>query len=275
MGSDLDSAFHELSDREIAVELDVSEDEVRAKRRESGFLNLKEFEQEDGGQTDTLQLDLELDEMEKRKVQGFLGEKIASLMKNRVVDHISTHLRSSWVLRDKMHLINSSSTFQRYWASGKPRQGEIRIEGRNLKHTGKNKEELKEHVQEKCVAAEEEIFKKFKEVRNPFIDFNFYAVKTNGRKQIEFKAENYSKNKFEENETIKVELPKIEDFKIVMLEVKTTKDDAENLFSKNQRKARDMAKNSPFLEFFSLKVDKEFQELGIPSSFDGKIQKHS
>ena len=270
----MDSAFHEMSDREIAVELDVSEGEVREKRRASGFLNLKEFEK-DEDQQESLQMDLVLDEMEKRKIQGFLGEKIASLMKNRMVDHISTHLRSSWVLRDKMHLINSSSTFQRYWASGKPRQGEIRIEGRILKHTGKNREELKEHVQEKCVVTEEEIFKKFKQVRNPFIDFNFYAVKTNGTEEIEFQAEDYTENKFEHNETIKVELPKIVDFKILMLEVKTTKDNAENLFSKNQRKARDIANNSPFLEFFSLKVDKEFQELGIPEEFDGEIKKHS
>jgi len=274
MSSDFGSDFDGMSDREIAVELDITEDEARDRRRETGFLNLEEFV-DDQGPEDRKQVDLELGEMERRKLQGFMGEKVADLMMNRVLDHIGDHLKDSWVLRDKLHLINADSKFQRYWASGRPRQGEIRIEGRNLKHSGNTEEELEDHVRERCAVADGEIFKKFREVRNPFIDFSFYAVKKDGREEVEFNVEDYSSNRFENSQKLREEIPRIKDFKIVMIEVKTTKDNAENLFSTNQRKAKNMAQKSPFLEFFSLKVDKEFQELGIPEKFDGEIKKHS
>jgi len=274
MVSDLGDLYEDMSDREIAVKLDISEDEVQKRRESSGFLRLSEFQQKEGIET-KVDLSVELDEMEKRKLQGFLGEKITSLMRNRVVEHLENHLKQDWGLRNKLHLVNKESSFQRYWASGRPRQGSIRIEGNNLKHHGKTRKELEEYIKERCVVTEKELFTKFRELRNPFIDFNFYAVKTNGKKEVEFRVSDYSENSFESNQKLKVEVPVVDDFKIVMLEVKTTRDDAKNLFSKNQRKARDLAKKSPFLEFFSLRVGKEFSELDLPENFSLSIEKHS
>jgi hypothetical protein len=196
-------------------------------------------------------------------------------MRNKVVLRLEDFVKDSWVLRDKLYLVSSDSSFQRYWASGRPRQGSVRMKGRKLKHEGKDREELKEHVKERCVVASENIFKKFREVRNPFIDFNFYAVRKTGEKKIEFQLRDYSKKSFDKTEKIEVTVPVIEDFKIVMLEVKTTKEDAKKLFSENQRNARDLAKKSPFLDFFSLKVNKEFEEMDIPENFEVKLEKHS
>lgn len=266
--------YSRKTDREIAVELDTTEEEVKKMRRDSGFLRLSEFQSKEDINS-SLSMDVELDEMEKRKLQGYMGEKVTALMKNRVVDHLEGHVKDNWVIRDKLHIVNEASSFQRYWASGRPRQGEIRIEGRHLKHSNSTENELREYIQEKCVVAREEIFEKFREVRNPFIDFNFYAVKTVDKKEVAFTARDFTENRFESGQKVKAEIPVIEDFKIVMLEVKTTKEDAKKLFSKNQRKVRDMAKGSPFLEFFSLKVDKEFTELGLPSEMTLNIEKHS
>jgi hypothetical protein len=192
-----------------------------------------------------------------------------------VVLRLEDFVKDSWVLRDKLYLVSSDSSFQRYWASGRPRQGSISIEGRNLKHEGKDREDLKEHVKERCVVASEDIFRKFREVRNPFIDFNFYALRKTGEKKVEFQVRDYSKKSFDKTEKLEVIVPVIEDFKIVMLEVKTTKEDAGKLFSENQRNARDLAKKSPFLDFFSLKVNKEFEEMDIPENFEVKLEKHS
>lgn len=274
MSSDIEDLYQDKSDREIAVELEISEEEVKKRRKDSGFLRLEEFN-EDEELAKQMELSVELDEMQKRKLQGFMGEKITSLMKKTVTDRLKNHLKDSWVLRDKLHVVNNESGLQRYWASGRPRQGSIRIEGRNLKHHGSAEEELREYVKERCVVAEEAIFTKFREVRNPFIDFNFYAVRRNGSKKVKFTVRDYNRNSFDSEEQLEIEVPVIEDFKIVMLEVKTTKDDAKNLLSENQRKARDLAKNSPFLEFFSLKVDKEFDELSLPDEFDINLNKHS
>lgn len=274
MDPDLTDLYEDMTDREIAVELEISEKDVQNRREDSGFLRLDEFEQNQEVSNE-LSIDVELDKMEKRKLQGFMGEKITFLMRNRVVDFLSTHLRDFWILREKLHIINNDSNFQRYWASGKPQQGSIKIEGRNLKHHGSTNEELREYVKDKCVAAQKDIFSKFKDVRNPFIDFNFYAVKKTGVQKVEFSVKNYSSKSFESKEKMEVEIPVIEDFKIVMLEVKTTKQDAQSLFSENQRNARDLAKNSPYLDFFSLRIDEEFSEMDISSEFNLEVEKHS
>ena len=263
-----------VSDRELAKHLEVSEEDARQERKKRGFLKLDDF-QDQKEVKNSLDIDAELDDMEKRKLQGHLGEKLTSLMKSRVTDYLESHTRSEWVLRDKLQLISSASVSKRYWASGKPRQGSIRIDGRSIKHTGESLDEIEKYVKERCVFAEGDMFEKFKEVRNPFIDFNFYAVKKTGKRETEFILEDYSSDSFDAKESMKVSIPVIEDFKVIMLEVKTTKDEAETLFSSNQRKARDLAKNSPYLDFFSLQVDREFSELNIPKEYSVDIQKHS
>lgn len=274
MVSEVGELYEEMNDREIAVKLNITENEVQQKRKDSGFLRLEEFTETEKLE-DKMEISVELDRMEKRKLQGFLGEKVTSLMRNRVVKHLKKHLKDDWILRDKLNLVSKESSHQRYWASGRPRQGSIRIEGRNIKHNGTAEDEIREHVREKCVLAEKDIFTKFRDVRNPFIDFNFYAVRQVGTEKVEFLINDFSGNSFENEEKIEIEVPVVDDFKIVMLEVKTTKDDAKNLFSKNQRNARDLAKESPFLEFFSLRIHKEFSELDIPESFLLDVRKHS
>jgi hypothetical protein len=274
MVSEVGEMYEEMNDREIAVELDITEDEVQERRKDSGFLRLEEF-LENKKPDDKVEVSVELDGMEKKKLQGFLGEKITSLMRSRVVKHLEKHLKDDWILRNKLNLVSEESTHQRYWASGRPRQGSIRIEGRSIKHNGSTEDVIREYVRERCVLAERDIFTKFRDVRNPFIDFNFYAVRKRGTEKVEFLVNDFSGDSFENGEKIEIEVPVIDDFKIVMLEVKTTKDDAKNLFSTNQRYARDLAKKSPFLEFFSLKINREFSELDIPETFSLDIRKHS
>lgn len=271
----IESNFEEKNDRELAKELDVSESQVKNIRREEGFLRLDKFK-EDDQISSVFSLNWELDEMEKRKLQGFLGEKVTKLLTGKVKNHLKKFTRDNWVLRDKIYLVNSSNTIQRYWANSKPIQGELRVEGKQIKHDNKSEEKIKEHISEKCVIADNQLFKKFKKLRNPFIDFNFYIVKKTGTENVKYKATNYGKlSNNMGGENISVEVPKIEDFKIIMLEVKTTRKNAESLLTENQRKARDIAKESPYLEFFTIKVNREFEELNIPSNYEAKLEKHT
>ena len=271
----IESNFEEKNDRELAKELDVSESQVKNIRREEGFLRLDKFK-EDDQISSVFSLNWELDEMEKRKLQGFLGEKVTKLLTGKVKNHLKKFTRDNWVLRDKIYLVNSSNTIQRYWANSKPIQGGLRVEGKQIKHDNKSEEKIKEHISEKCVIADNQLFKKFKKLRNPFIDFNFYIVKKTGTENVKYKATNYGKlSNNMGGENISVEVPKIEDFKIIMLEVKTTRKNAESLLTENQRKARDIAKESPYLEFFTIKVNREFEELNIPSNYEAKLEKHT
>lgn len=271
----IESNFEEKNDRELAKELDVSESQVKNIRREEGFLRLDKFK-EDDQISSVFSLNWELDEMEKRKLQGFLGEKVTKLLTGKVKNHLKNFTRDNWVLRDKIYLVNSSNTIQRYWANSKPIQGGLRVEGKQIKHDNKSEEKIKEHISEKCVIADNQLFKKFKKLRNPFIDFNFYIVKKTGTENVKYKATNYGKlSNNMGGENISVEVPKIEDFKIIMLEVKTTRKNAESLLTENQRKARDIAKESPYLEFFTIKVNREFEELNIPSNYEAKLEKHT
>ena len=43
MVSEVGEIYEEMNDREIAVELDITEDEVKERRKDSGFLRLEEF----------------------------------------------------------------------------------------------------------------------------------------------------------------------------------------------------------------------------------------
>ena len=271
----IENKYEELSDREIAKELDITESEVEKIRSENGFLRIQNFIDTENIEKN-LEINFELDKMRKRQLQGFIGEKICSLMQNRVMEELEKHVKNRWILREKAHLLNEKDSSHNYWIGGRPSKDEIEIEGYLVKHFNADKENIKEKISSECLLADESLFRKFREVKNPWIDFNFYALKISDYQKKKFSVRDFSKNSFEEeNKTIEVKVPVIEDFKVIALEVKTSSDKAEKLLSTNQRKVRENAKNSAFLEFFTLKIDTEFDRLDIPESFSATFQKHS
>jgi len=275
VNSDLISeSFEDMSDREIAKELEVSESKVKDLRRDQGFLRLEEFEESNKDIESKLNLCFDLDEIQKRKIQGFVGEELCRLMKSKVITHLEDNVKNSWLLVDKAEIV-SDERLRHISSSGSIGEDEIEIDGETVKHFEASEEEIRAKIKRNCFKVDGKLLKAFHRLRNPWIDFSFYALKINGKEEHDFNVKDYSESGLTPNKTLKVDVSKAEDFKIVALEVKTTKGEENNLLSKNQRKVRDIAEDSPFLDFFTLKVDSEFEELGIPESFDALFRKHS
>jgi hypothetical protein len=262
--------YEEMNDRELATQLDFTEEEVKQKRIDRGLLRLENFSEKESAPTRS-KMKFELDKMEKRKLQGFMGEKLAELMKSKVVDYLRKHTGGKWELRSKARMVRKGRTSHSYWAGGRPDRDEIVVESGVVKHQGAEKDELREAVRDKCVVAEDDIFEKFQEVRNPWIDFSFYALSIEETVEQTFSARDFSKRSFDQESEIDVEVPLASDFKLMAVEVKTTNSSAENLLSTNQRNVRDLAEESPYIDFFTLKVETDFSELGIPENFDAEI----
>jgi hypothetical protein len=271
--SDLKENFEELDDREIAKITEEPEPRVREKRKEKGFLRLDDFSNQNNIDDD-LDVGFELDEMRKRQLQGYLGEKVCSLMENRVKNLLSDHVKSHWILRRKAEIISEDSIGHSIGPHPK-RTGEIKIEGSVVKHFEADEKEIREKIEERCFKTSEELFKAFHKVRNPWIDFSFYAFQIEDTEQQTFNVKDFSESALSTGNIMEVEIPVISDFKIAALEVKTTNGEEERLLSKNQRKVREMAEESPFIDFFTLKIDTSFEELDIPEEFSGKFRKHS
>lgn len=221
----------------------------------------------------SLDIDLSLDEMERRKLQGFMGEEIIRICRKRILEQVTSALGGSWEIRDDLHLVNKDSPSQRYRASGRPERGEIRIEGNTVKHSGKKEKKLRKHVRKDVLNASEDLFERFRELRNPFIDFSFYAVRSTSGSDTSFEVRDYSGDSFVPSK-LRVKLPEIKDFKILFLEAKTTDDDAKSLLSSNQRSVRDQARNSPYTQFFTARIDHELRD-GVPESVQVSIEEHS
>lgn len=221
----------------------------------------------------SLDIDLGLDDMKRRKLKGFLGEEIIRICRKRILEQVTSALGGSWEVRDDLHLVNKDSPSQRYRASGRPERGEIRIEGNTVKHSGKKEKKLREHVHKNVLKAPEDLFERFRELRNPFIDFSFYAVRSGSGSDTSFEVRDYSGESFAPSR-LKLQIPEIEDFKILFLEAKTTEDDAKNLLSSNQRSVRDQARNSPYTQFFTARIGHELRD-GVPESVRVSIEEHS
>ena len=271
--SNLKENFEELDDREIAKITEEPEHKIREERREKGFLRLDDFTNEKKIDS-VLDVGFEMDEMRKRQLQGYLGERVCSLMENRVKNLLSEHVKSHWVLRREAEII-SEDNIGHSIGPHPERTGEVKIEGKFVKHFEADEEEIREKIEEKCFKTNPELFKAFHKVRNPWIDFSFYAFQIEETEKQAFNVKDFSDSALNAGKTIEVEIPVISDFKIAALEVKTTKGEEERLLSKNQRNVREMAEESPFIDFFTLKIDTCFEELDIPEEFSGKFRKHS
>ena len=271
---EIENLYEEMDDREMARELDITEEEAREKRLDRGLLRLENFSEEDEVPGKT-RMRFELNSMERRKLQGFVGEKLTQLMKGKVVDYLREHMKGDWELRSKAQMVRKDRTSHSYWAGGRPDKDEIVLESGVVKHQGAGKDELKDAVRDECVVAEDGLFKKFQEVRNPWIDFSFYALKIKDTVDQAFSTRDFSKGSFDQESEIDVEVPIASDFKLMAVEVKTTNSDAQNLLSSNQRKVRDLAEESHYIDFFTLKVETEFSDLNIPEDFEAELARGS
>lgn len=263
-----------MNRRELAKKKDISEAKLEQDLKELGFRRLTDFENSDEGK-ETCELEYSLDEMEKRKLQGVFGERIAVFIEGKIKRFITRILPQDWNVKKNIHLRTKDNHKSLNFGQKPKDSGSIKISGDTVAHYGADEETLIERVQQRHFSASEYLFNKFQENQIPSIDNTFYALKKSGEKRC-FKYDfiDHSKNSYQiQRNTTKVSVEHIEDFKVIGLEVKTTKSDAKNLLSKKQRRIRERAQNSAFLDFYTIDVDFEIEESDIPTEIPVKIKK--
>jgi len=262
------------TDREIARDLDISEGQVKEVLEDLGFRRLTDFQDSAEEKTEH-RLEYNLDDMEKRKLQGIFGEKVAVFAKGRLKQLISETLPADWELRDEVELRSEESGLSYSFGKKFP-QDEIKVRGDMVIHYDASEEEIREQVRERCFHVDEHLFRKFQEHQIDNIDEVMYAVKTGGsNREVEFKSVDKNSSRLDGFDEMEFKVQEVEDFFVIGLEVKTTEDQPEKLFSKLQRQIRDKAQESPFIQMYSVKIDFDVQKSDIPKKTDIQIQKLS
>lgn len=264
--------FESMSDREMARELELPQDEVSRRRKELGLLKLDSLI--DSGDS-AFDIELELGEMDCRRLQGFLGERIARLMKSKILRQLGNSLESGWVLRERCEVLNAEDFSRNFYAGRRPSRGETELSGSHIRHWGHTGEELREIVRERSVALPPELFESFLESRAPFTDQLYYGFKIQDTTEKRFATYDLEKPGFDRESSLEAEVPVADDFKLLAVEVKTTSGDPGSLLSTNQRELREKAKSTPFLDFYVLHVDLEFDDLDVPESYSVSLSRES
>lgn len=264
---------HMAETRDLAKEYDTSEAEIRKRLKDHGFLSLEDFT--DSERTESLDLTYKIGEMEKRKLQGIFGEKIAVFVKGRIRDFLEESLGSKWELRQGVKLkTEKAADAKSMWYGDRSTDSGIKISDSTVRHRDMEKDRIREKVKENHFITSEKMFEKFSDCQIPSIDQVYYAVKFSGRNEPRtYHLLNTESSSFSSQEKEEIELRHVEDFKVIGLEIKTTENRAEDLFSNLQRSIRDRASNSPYLNIYSLKVEYDIETGSIPESVDLRIEK--
>jgi len=271
---ELEQKIDFTSKRELAKTFDTSEKEIQEKLEDLGFRTLQNFS-ERNQKSDSLDMGYEISDMERRKLQGLFGEKVAVFVKGKIKRFIENSLPENWTLRQGIKLTTSGVNQKSLWFGTKnSNEKEIEINDYTVRHRDLPLEEIEEKVQKRHYYCSEEVFLQFQEHRIPNIDEVFYAVnKTGNTESREYHLVNTESSRISNQEKHEIDLEEVEDFKVIGVEIKTTENRAENLLSSVQREIRDKAKESPYLDLYSLKVEYEKDRKEIPEEVDIRMEK--
>jgi hypothetical protein len=260
--------------RTLAKEFDTSETEIQRILSENGFTILEDFTADEKIDS-SLDLNYEIREMEKRKLQGLFGEKIAVFIKGRIEKFLKNSFGDGWQLRKGIKLKTEKVSNPRsMWYGDRHADSGISISDSTIRHRNMEKEKIRRQVRDKHFITSEELFNQFAEHQIPSIDQVYYVVKFSGMEKARtYHLVNSESSSYSNQSREKINLKHVEDFKIIGLEIKTTENKAENLFSNLQRSLRDKASESPYLDIYGLKVEYNIDSREIPDEVDIRIEK--
>ena len=271
----LENKFSLSEKRELAKDFDTSEEELDQKLNELGFRTLEDFSNKNE-KKDTLDLSYELSEMEHRKLQGIFGEKVAVFVKGKLERFIEDSLPSGWSLHQgvKLRTKNEKSEKSLWFGRKNTLEKGIDISDSTVRHRNLSQDKIMEAVRDRHLYCSDDLFEKFQEHRIPNIDQVYYAVKMTGESRDKiYHCVNSEASSFSNQEKLTIPLDEVEDFKVIGIEIKTTEEKAESLLSSLQRNIRNKAKQSPFLDIYSLKVEYEKGSREIPEDVDLRLEK--
>jgi|GEM_PF-5884432 hypothetical protein len=262
-------SYTEMTDRELARELDVPERRVEEVRRELGLNRLAG----DDERLEEMEVSKELSETDTNRIQGYLGEQLARHTLPEIRREVSSVLGSGWTVAEKAELLPLDS-------AGSARLGDtygtskLEFSGDTVVFSDLGLEEAVEQATERAFVADKELVSDLVSAEFPSIDLVLHALKLSGetRRTLEFR------NRFDpafESEKRDLELPLVEDGKVVHVEVKTsTVSDPGDMLTSLQRRARSHAESSPYSEFYTLHVNLDLDDLDVPDSFDASVRRH-
>ena len=264
--------YTEMTDREMARYLEVTEDKVKSVRREAGCRRL--VEDENSSLTD-VEVEYELSDRDKRQLQGFVGEMLSKFASGDIIDKLRAGTGDGWKIVDKASLVPVKGV-------GSARLGDtfgankLEIKPGKIVHSAQTVEEASELVEQRVFAAESNLINKIKKSEFPSIDRRFFGIKASGSEiRKKFDVVSRSSSSLDAGEKKEYSIPVIEDAKVFHVEIKTSPDSSpEQMFSKVQRKARNKSSESPFSEFYSFHIDLDIAELEIPSDFTASMKRH-
>jgi len=257
--------------RDLAKQLETSEEQIDELLSEQGFKTLEDFT--DKGMKNAVDLSYQIKDLEKRKLQGLFGEKIAVFVKGRIKEFLKQSLGNNWELKQGIKLKTCKASKSMWYGDRSPDSG-IKITDSTIRHRNMEREEIKKKVRKRHFITSEELFNRFSEHQIPNIDQVYYAIKfTGNEKYRKYHLINTESSSFSNQEKERIKLKEVEDFKVIGLEIKTTENKAENLFSSLQRSIRDKASKSPYLDIYSLKVEYDIQTGKIPENVDIRIER--
>ncbi|MFB6245641.1 MAG: hypothetical protein ABEJ03_04835 [Candidatus Nanohaloarchaea archaeon] len=259
--------------RELAKNRDKPEKALDSDLKDLGFRRITEFIDNEENQDQTKLL-YQLSDLEKRKLQGLFGEKISVFVEGKIKRFLRRTLSENWELKNNIRL-KTGDTRKSLNFGEKPDRDSINISGSNVSHYGTAKAELIERVQKQHYSCTEYLFEKFQQYQIPTIDNTLYAIKKSGEtEKFKYDFIDHSKNQAQiKKKTREIALEKLEDFKIIGLEVKTSDSEAKNLLSTKQREIRDMATDSAFLEIYTVKVDFDYGNGELPQKVPVNVQR--
>lgn len=260
--------------RELAKQEDRSRKELVRELKKQGFSTIKDFLGKE--KSDSIRMEYELDRMEKRKLQGIFGEKIATFVEGRIREFLQESMGSEWEIKKGIKVRSEAESEKSMFYGLKPDEhSKLKCSGKTVAHAGLEDEDIQREIKSMHFHVSDRLFKKFQEYRAPSIDECYYAVKKSGNTRKHFyRTYDRSSGSFEvDGHKIGCNLEELEDFKIICLEVKTTDGKADNLLSSTQREVRELASETAFMDFYLAEVNYSINTEKIPESVDVRIEK--
>lgn len=262
--------------RGLAKKLDRDEEGLRQSLKQLGFRQLTDYTEDGLSGKNSVSLNYELDTMEMKKIQGIFGEKIATFVKGKLIESIKSWHSEDWQIRKGIKLRNSSESPRTAFYGIKPDEEEyFKCTGQTVAHRGMDIERIRKRLESKHFHTSRELFEKFQRYQIPDIDTVLYALKTSGeKKEQEYRAIDWNTGGYgESGEKLVCKLDIVKDFKVIGVEVKTTKDEGERLLSKNQRKVKERSSETAFLDFYILRVNYDVTSREIPEEVEIEMRK--
>jgi hypothetical protein len=260
--------YDTMSDKELSLELDKPEHKIQSKRYQ---LNLKKdyrngdiYSQQ--GKIESInrsgskiQITKSIGTGRKNVLQGRLGEMLADSLRSEAENILELSLDNRWeIFGWKMDVLNPDYETSTVSKGQEPKRKIVPRSSPPIIHRTLDEDEIQNFVENRYVLADKDLLEQYDRVNPPTVDKKYYAVEYAGSsKEIEFEVYDSTNHFSQAEERIEIELPVISDFRILAVEVKTSKSGVRDSLTEAQISALEKAEQSKYLQFYTMSINPE------------------